>query len=422
MGCSKNLVDSEHLLRQFEAIGYEVGHDSEIPAGGMVIVNTCGFIGDAKEESIETILEYASARKKGHISKLIVMGCLSERYLKDLRVEIPEVDRFYGKFNWSQVIADLGESYRDDLRLERKLTTPSHYAYVKISEGCSRTCSYCAIPIITGKHVSRPIEDILEEVTRLVSTGVKEIQLIAQDLSYYGIDNYKTLKLPELVERISMIPGVEWLRLHYTYPYNFPFDLLRVIREHDNVCAYLDMALQHISDNMLQKMRRKITKAETIDLLNRIRKEVPGIHLRTTLMVGHPGETEEDFRQLITFVKTARFERMGAFLYSEEEGTYAARKYKDSVPDAVKKARLEELMLLQQAVSADINQAKIGKVFKVIIDREETDYYIGRTEFDSPDVDPEVFISKQLVLNIGCFYKVIITEVDPYDLFGEVVS
>lgn len=422
MGCSKNLVDSEHLLRQFEAIGYEVGHDSEIPAGGMVIVNTCGFIGDAKEESIETILEYASARKKGHISKLIVMGCLSERYLKDLRVEIPEVDRFYGKFNWSQVIADLGESYRDDLRLERKLTTPSHYAYVKISEGCSRTCSYCAIPIITGKHVSRPIEDILEEVTRLVSTGVKEIQLIAQDLSYYGIDNYKTLKLPELVERISMIPGVEWLRLHYTYPYNFPFDLLRVIREHDNVCAYLDMALQHISDNMLQKMRRKITKAETIDLLNRIRKDVPGIHLRTTLMVGHPGETEEDFRQLITFVKTARFERMGAFLYSEEEGTYAARKYKDSVPDAVKKARLEELMLLQQAVSADINQAKIGKVFKVIIDREETDYYIGRTEFDSPDVDPEVFISKQLVLNIGCFYKVIITEVDPYDLFGEVVS
>lgn len=418
MGCSKNLVDSEQLLRQFEAIGYAVGHDSEVPSGGIVIVNTCGFIGDAKEESIETILEYASARKKGRISKLYVMGCLSERYLAELGKEIPEVDHFYGKFNWKEVLSDLGEVYRDDLRLERSLTTPSHYAYVKISEGCSRTCSYCAIPIITGKHVSRPMEDVLDEISMLVSKGVKEVQLIAQDLSYYGRDNYKALKLPELVERIAQIPGLEWLRLHYTYPYDFPMDLLRVMRENSNVCAYLDMALQHISDPMLLKMRRKINREDTLQLLKQIRQEVPGIHIRTTLMVGHPGETDEDFRLLCDFVKEQRFERMGAFIYSDEEGTYAARHYEDNIPDTVKRARLDELMLLQQDISAEINATKVGQEFKVIIDREEPDYFVGRTEFDSPDVDPEVFISKEIPLNIGSYYTVKINSAGPYDLFG----
>ncbi len=422
MGCSKNLVDSEQLLRQFEAIGYAVGHDSEVPSGGIVIVNTCGFIGDAKEESIETILEYADARKKGRISKLYVMGCLSERYLSELGKEIPEVDHFYGKFNWKEVLSDLGEVYRDDLRLERSLTTPSHYAYVKISEGCSRTCSYCAIPIITGKHVSRPMEDVLEEVRNLVAKGVKEVQLIAQDLSYYGLDNYKALKLPELVEQMAKIPGLDWLRLHYTYPYDFPMDLLRVMRENSNVCAYLDMALQHISDPMLLKMRRKIDRAATIELLNKIRQEVPGIHLRTTLMVGHPGETADDFRQLCDFVKEQRFERMGAFIYSDEEGTYAARHYEDNISEAVKRARLDELMLLQQDISAEINTAKVGQTFKVIVDREEPDYFVGRTEFDSPDVDPEVFITKETPLNIGSFYSVKIDSAGPYDLFGTILT
>ena len=422
MGCSKNLVDSEYLLRQFEAIGYAVGHDTVVPSGGIVVVNTCGFIGDAKEESIETILEYAAARKKGRISKLYVMGCLSERYLKELGEEIPEVDRFYGKFDWAQILSDLGESYRSDVRLERKLTTPSHYAYVKISEGCSRTCSYCAIPIITGKHISRPIDDIVEEVRMLVSGGVKEIQLIAQDLSYYGMDLNGKLQLPELVDAIADVLGVESIRLHYTYPYQFPMELLKVMRERANVCAYLDMALQHISDPMLKQMRRHVTKADTLQLLEALRKEVPGIHLRTTLMVGHPGETEADFNELVDFVCTQRFERMGAFTYSEEEGTYAARHYKDSIPEEVKKARLEELMLIQQEISAEINREKVGKEFTVIVDREEPDFYIGRTEFDSPEVDPEVFIDKKIPLNVGSFYTVRINSSGPYDLFGSVLE
>jgi len=423
MGCSKNLVDSEQLLRQFKAIGYKIQHNStELPRGGVVIINTCGFIGDAKEESIETILEYADARKKGLISKLFVMGCLSERYLKELSVEIPEVDHFYGKFNWKEVIADLGETYRDEFKLERHLTTPPHYAYLKISEGCSQTCSYCAIPIITGKHKSRPMEEILDEVRLLVSQGVKEFQLIAQDLSYYGKDNYKTKKLGELVEQISLIPGVEWLRLHYTYPYDFPYDVLRVMRERPNVCSYLDMALQHISDNMLIKMRRKITKDQTLKLLNRIREEVPGIHLRTTLMVGHPGETEEDFKELCEFATQAKFERMGAFTYSEEEGTYAAKHYKDEIPMELKQERLDKLMLLQQSISEEINLAKIGQTLKVIIDREEQDFFVGRTEFDSPEVDPEVFISKEIKLFPGQFYDVTIISSGPYDLFGKILD
>jgi len=418
MGCSKNLVDSEQLLLQFEAIGYQVEHNADVSNGGIVIINTCGFIGDAKEESIDTILEWSAARKNGRISKLFVMGCLSERYLKELTDEIPEVDHFYGKFNWKEVIADLGETYHNELKLKRHLTTPSHYAYIKISEGCNRTCSYCAIPIITGKHQSRPMEDILEEIRLLSSQGVKEFQLIAQDLSYYGKDLYHTLKLADLVEQISLIPGVEWLRLHYTYPYEFPLDILRVMRERPNVCSYLDMALQHISDNMLLKMRRKINKEQTLKLLKRIRLEVPGIHLRTTLMVGHPGETEADFRELCDFVKETRFERMGAFIYSEEEGTYAAKHYQDVIPAEVKQARLDELMLLQQGISEKINAAKVGKTFKVIVDREEQNYYVGRTEFDSPEVDPEVFISKEKKLKPGNFYNIEITSSEPYDLFG----
>jgi ribosomal protein S12 methylthiotransferase len=421
MGCSKNLVDSEQLLRQFEAIGYQVQHNAEVPKGGVVIINTCGFIGDAKEESIETILEYTKARKKGYISKLYVMGCLSERYLTELSDEIPEVDHFYGKFNWKELLTDLGETYHESLHLERTLTTPPHYAYIKISEGCSRTCSYCAIPIITGKHQSRPMEEILEEVRMLVAKGVKEFQLIAQDLSYYGKDRYKSLKLAKLVEDISFIPGVEWIRLHYTYPYDFPYDLLPVMRERPNVCAYLDMALQHISDRMLVKMRRKIDKKGTLELLDRIRTEVPGIHLRTTFMVGHPGETEADFEELVDFVKAARFERMGTFTYSEEEGTYAAKHYKDDVPDDVKQNRLDRLMLLQQDISMEINTAKVGQTVRVIIDREESEFFVGRTEFDSPEVDPEVFITKETQLIPGQFYLMNVTAAGPYDLFGSII-
>lgn len=422
LGCSKNLVDSEKLLRQFEVLGYDVLHDTEPPRGSIVIINTCGFIGDAKEESVNTILEYSTARRKGYISKLYVMGCLSERYLKELSEGIPEVDHFYGKFNWNEILSDLGETWRSDYGLDRHLTTPSHYAYLKISEGCSRTCSYCAIPIITGKHRSRPMEEILDEVNLLVSHGVSEFQLIAQDLSYYGKDRYKSLKLPELVEKISMVPGVKWLRLHYTYPYDFPFDLLRVMRERPNVCSYLDMALQHISDNMLVKMRRKINKVDTYSLIERIRREVPGIHLRTTLLVGHPGETEEDFSELCDFVREMRFERMGAFTYSEEEGTYAARHYHDNVPEEVKKARLDEIMFLQQGISEEINSAKVGETFKVIVDREEQEFFVGRTEFDSPEVDPEVFIKKDKGVIPGHFYKVKILSAGPYDLSGCIVK
>jgi ribosomal protein S12 methylthiotransferase len=418
MGCSKNLVDSEQLLRQFGAIGYKVRHDSESLKGDVVIINTCGFIGDAKEESIDTILKYARFRKEGNINKLFVMGCLSERYLKELTEEIPEVDHFYGKFDWKNVLTDLGETYNEKLRLERYLTTPSHYAYIKISEGCSRTCSYCAIPIITGKHKSRPKEEILDEIRLLIDKGVKEFQLIAQDLSYYGKDLYKSSKLPELVEQISLVPGVEWLRLHYTYPHDFPVDLLRVIRERPNVCSYLDMALQHISDNMLIKMRRNINREQTIELIKLIRQEVPGIHLRTTFMVGHPGETEEDFQELCDFVKQTRFERMGAFIYSEEEGTYAAKNYKDEIPQEVKQSRLDKLMLIQQEISQKINATKVGQVLCVIVDREEPEFYVGRTEFDSPDVDPEVLISKEKSLILGQFYNIKITSSESYDLFG----
>ena len=387
LGCSKNLVDSEQLMRQFVANGYTVEHDPHKINGEIVVVNTCGFIGDAQEESINMILELGEQKQKGRIGKLFVMGCLSERFLKDLEKELPEVDRFYGKFNWKELISDLGKSYHQELATDRVLTTPRHYAYVKIGEGCNRTCSYCSIPIITGAYQSRPMDEIVDEVRGLVAQGVKEFQMIAQDLTFYGLDRYKRMALPELVERVSDIPGVEWIRLHYGYPSHFPYDLLPVMRERDNVCKYMDIALQHISDPMLRMMRRNITKAETYELLERMRREVPGIHLRTTLMVGHPGETEQDFEELIRFVKDIRFERMGAFAYSHEEGTYAYQHYKDEIPQEVKQDRLDYLMRVQEGISADVNASKVGQTFRVIVDREEEDFYVGRTQYDSPEVD-----------------------------------
>lgn len=422
LGCSKNLVDSEHLMRQLEEAGYHVTHDAERPQGEIAVINTCGFIGDAKEESINMILEFAQAKEEGLLKKLYVMGCLSERYLKELAIEIPQVDKFYGKFNWKELLHDLGKNYQEELHNERVLTTPAHYAYLKISEGCDRKCSYCAIPIITGRHVSRPMEEILQEVRYLVDRGVKEFQIIAQELTYYGVDLYHKQMLPELVERIADIPGVEWIRLHYAYPAHFPTDLFRVMRERPNVCKYMDIALQHISDNMLQKMRRHVTKEQTYQLIENFRKEVPGIHLRTTLMVGHPGETEADFEELKEFVRKVRFDRMGAFAYSEEEGTFAANNYEDNISQEVKQARLDELMAIQQEISSELSAAKIGRQMKVIIDRVEGDYYIGRTEFDSPEVDPEVLIERngeQLI--IGDFYQVEIVNSDDFDLYGRII-
>lgn len=422
LGCSKNLVDSEQLIRQLEDNGYSVAHDAESPKGEIAVINTCGFIGDAKEESINMILEFAQAKEEGKLKKLFVMGCLSERYLKELAVEIPQVDKFYGKFNWAELLKDLGKAYNNDIHIERTLTTPHHYAYLKISEGCDRQCSYCAIPIITGKHISRPMEDILDEVRYLVGKGVREFQVIAQELTYYGVDLYKKQMLPELIEKISDIPGVEWIRLHYAYPAHFPEDLFRVMRERKKVCNYMDIALQHISDNVLAKMRRHVTKAETYQLIEKFRTEVPGIHLRTTLMVGHPGETEEDFEELKEFVRKARFDRMGAFAYSEEEGTYSAEAYEDSIPGEVKQKRLSELMDIQQSISAELSAAKIGQTMKVIIDRIEGDYYIGRTEFDSPEVDPEVLIEKENNnLKIGEFYQTEIINADDFDLYARII-
>lgn len=420
LGCSKNLVDSELLMRQLVSNGYTLEHDSDNPRGEIAIINTCGFIGDAKEESINTILSFAEAKNENRLKKLYVMGCLSERYREELQKEIPEVDKFYGKFDWRGIINDLGKSYYKEYEFERSLSTPSHYAYLKISEGCNRTCSYCSIPLITGKYNSRPIEKIEEEVRRLVDKGVKEFQFIAQDLTYYGLDLYKSMKLPELVERVSDIKGVEWIRLHYAYPAHFPLDLLRVMRERDNVCKYLDIALQHISDRMLKIMRRNITKQQTIDLINTIREEVPGIHLRTTMMVGHPGEQQEDFDELMDFVSEFKFERLGAFPYSHEEDTYNDKNYKDDVDASVKQERMNKIMEAQEAISLSINEMKIGDTLKVIVDREDSEFYVGRTQFDSPEVDGEVLISKEIKLNVGDFYDVTIESAYPFDLIGSV--
>ena len=418
LGCSKNLVDSEFLMRQFREAGYDVHHDAPEVKGEIVVVNTCGFIGDAKEESINMILSCVQAKARHKIRKLYVMGCLSQRYMTELVGEIPEVDKFYGKFDYAALLDDLGEAYRSDLRLQRELTTPSHYAYVKIAEGCDRMCAYCAIPIITGRYVSRPIEDIVAEMEILVSRGVKEFQIIAQDLTYYGKDLYGEFRIAELVDRMAAIPGVEWIRLHYAYPDRFPLDLLPVMARHDNVCKYLDIALQHISDGVLARMHRHVTRRETEELLACIRREVPGIHLRTTLMVGFPGETEADFQELLQFVREARFERMGAFAYSEEEGTYSASHYTDDVPDAVKQQRLDTLMAEQEAISLEVNQSKVGQRLRVIVDREEADYYVGRSEYDSPEVDPEILIEKTGPLQIGEFYEVTVTSAQPFELFA----
>lgn len=423
MGCSKNLVDSETLMKLFEDNGYHCVHDPKRPQGEIAVINTCGFIEDAKQESIDTILEFIQAKEEGRLRKLYVMGCLSQRYQKELEAEMPEVDKFYGKFNYKELLKELGKADVPACSGTRHLTTPHHYAYIKISEGCNRRCAYCAIPIITGKHVSRPIDEILDEVRQLVADGVKEFQIIAQELTYYGVDLDGKHHITELISRMADIPGVKWIRLHYAYPNQFPLDLLDVMRERPNVCKYLDIALQHISDNMLNRMHRHVSKQETIDLLKTIRERVPGIHIRTTLMVGFPGETQEDFHELLEFVRTQRFERMGAFAYSEEEGTYSANNYEDDVPAEVKQRRLDKLMILQQEISAEVEAEKVGKILKVIIDRKEGDYYIGRTEFCSPEVDPEVLIKAgEKRLRVGCFYNVKITQSEEFDLYGEVVK
>ena len=435
------------LMGLMEANGFHCTHDSDNPQGEIVVINTCGFIADAKEESINTILEFAQAKTEGRIEKIFVMGCLSERYLADLEAEIPEVDGWYGKFNYRQLLNDLKAhpsppEGRDveyqcsqnsssghqtslpwgGLGWARHLTTPSHYAYIKISEGCDRHCAYCAIPLITGKHQSRPMNEVLDEVRWLVKGGTKEFQIIAQELTYYGVDIDGRQHIAELIDKMADIEGVEWIRLHYAYPTHFPWELLDVIRERKNVCKYLDIALQHISDSVLSRMRRHVTKEETYELINRIRREVPGIHLRTTLMVGFPGETEEDFKELVEFTKWARFERMGAFAYSEEDGTWSADHYEDDVPEDVKQARLDKLMRVQQNISAEIEASKIGQTLRTIIDRKEGDWYVGRTEFCSPEVDPEVLIPADEELTIGQFYDVRITDAEEFDLYGTTKS
>lgn len=422
LGCSKNLVDSELLIKQFQANGYLVEHDSPNPQGEVIVINTCGFIGDAKEESIETILNFVEARKQGKISKLFVMGCLSERYFDELGKEIPEVDKFYGKFKWKDLISEMGIAYRADLKNERSLTTPGHYAYLKVSEGCNRSCSYCAIPIITGKHQSRSIESLVDEAERLAKKGVKELQVIAQDLSYYGVDLYKKQMLAPLIRELSKVDGIEWIRLHYAYPAGFPMDVLDEMAQNPKVCKYMDIALQHISDPMLTAMRRKVTREQTYALLHKMRETVPGIHLRTTLIAGHPGETEADFQDLMAFVEEMKFERLGVFPYSHEEDTYAYRHYKDDVAPELKQERADALMELQNGISRAHNEAKVGQVLKVIVDREENGYYVGRSEFDSPEVDPEVLISSTRALAPGTFCEVRITGAEDYDLFAEVAE
>ena len=434
LGCSKNLVDAERLMRQLELAGYRCVHDSPQPKGEIAIINTCGFIGDAKEESIEMILQFADRKNKGKLSKLYVMGCLSQRYAKELPAEIPEVDGWFGKFDFFGIVEECAsaqfrerpEGYGLEFKgneYERMLTTPSHYAYLKIAEGCNRYCSYCAIPLITGKFTSRTIEDILEEVKWLVSKGVKEFNVIAQDLSSYGLDLYGEHRLAQLLDQMAQVEGVEWIRIHYTYPTDFPYDILPVMAKHSNICKYMDIALQHCSDNMLKLMRRRITREEQDTLITRIREEVPGICLRTTLLVGHPGETEEDFNELCEWVKKMKFDRLGAFAYSEEEGTYAARHYTDDIPQDEKERRVDTIMAIQQAISSEILSQMVGTQQRVVIDREETDYYIGRTQYDSPEVDCEVLIEKEgdeakRKLKIGKFYTVNIIKSEDFDLYA----
>ena len=421
LGCSKNLVDSERLIRMFENVGYSISHNPTKISSSIVIINTCGFIGDAKEESINTILQYAEAKQNGLISHIYVMGCLSERYKDALTTEIPEVDGWYGKFDWNNLITDITHKYNNTKTYERAITTPSHYAYIKIAEGCNRFCSFCAIPLITGRYKSRKIEEILDEVRLLVTQGVKEFNIIAQDLSYYGFDIYGEYKIAELIDQIALIPGVKWIRLHYAYPAQFPIELLDIIAKHQNVCKYIDIALQHINDTVLGNMRRHIDAKSTKDLISLIRKKVPGIHIRTTLMVGFPGERDNEFDELVQFVKDTRFERLGAFTYSEEEDTFGAKNFNDEIPNEIKELRLSKLMKVQEDIAFEINQEKIGKTLNVIIDREEKEYYIGRTEWDSPEVDPEVLIQKNKKLHVGNFYDVKIIDALPFELIGNVI-
>ena len=420
LGCSKNLVDSERLMKLLGDAGFTVRHNPEGTPGQVVIINTCGFIGDAKEESINTILSYIDSRKSGRVEKLIVMGCLSERYGEELKNEIPEVDYWTGKFNWNDIVGYLTNSYPAVVGYDRVLTTGPHHAYLKIAEGCNRFCAFCAIPLITGRFKSRPIEEIVAEVEKLARKGVKELNIIAQDLSSYGIDLYGEKKLAQLVTAVSEVKGIEWIRLHYAYPADFPYDVLPVMRDNPKVCKYLDIALQHISDPVLSNMRRHFTSSQTKELIRRLREEVPGIHIRTTLMVGFPGEGEKEFRELVDFVKETRFERMGAFAYCEEDDTFAAKNLKDSIPQSTKQERLDLLMAVQEEISSDIQQSKVGSVIKIIVDREEEDYYVGRSQWDSPEVDPEVLIEKTKNLVIGQFYDVEITEALPFELIGKV--
>lgn len=419
LGCSKNLVDTELLLKQLDQAGYVTETDVENSDAEVVIINTCGFIGDAKEESVNTILEQIERKKDGYIEQVYVMGCLSQRYSKELKEEIPEVDAFFGKFDWKGVLEKMGKHFNESVRNQRLLTTPSHYAYLKISEGCDRTCSYCAIPIMTGKHKSREFEEILAESRELVKSGVKEILVVAQDLTYYGIDLYGKNRLAELISRLADIEGLEWIKLHYAYPAGFPEEVLTVMRERPNVCKYLDIALQHCSNHMLKQMRRGISKQQTLDLLRKIRREVPGIFIRTTLMTGHPGETPEDFEELCEFVREMQFERLGVFPYSHEDDTYCDKHYKDDVPEEIKRERAEKIMELQAGISERLNRSLVGKTFRVLIDRQEEDCYIGRTEHDSPEVDPEVLVRSEKELKTGEFYTVTITGFDEYDLYAD---
>ncbi len=424
LGCSKNIVDSEVLMGQLKSSGVEVIYDSNDTSAKTVVINTCGFINDAKEESVNTILQFVRAKEAGDIDNLYVMGCLSERYKKELEGEITEVDKYFGVNDIQQIVETLNIDYKKELIGERFVTTSSHYAYLKISEGCDRNCSFCAIPDIRGKHISKPIDEIIIEAKKLQKKGVKELILIAQDLTYYGLDIYKENKLKELLEQLSVIDGIEWIRLHYAYPSKFPFEILKVMREKDNICNYLDIPFQHISDSVLSNMRRGIDKSKTLELIEILRIELPDLALRTTLMVGHPGETEKEFEELKQFVIDARFDRLGVFTYSEEENTFGAEQFDDVISDEVKNNRSEEIMAIQQEISRQLNARKNGKVLKVIIDREEGDYFIGRTEFDSPEVDNEVLINKSEIakIEIGTFYNVKITTSEDYDLFGDIVS
>ena len=420
LGCSKNLVDAERLMRQLELAGYRCVHNSSMPKGEIAIINTCGFIGDAKEESIDMILQFAERKTKGKLRKLYVMGCLSQRYREELPAEIPEVDKWFGKFDYMGIVEEIGrlDDHAVGEDFERMLTTPDHYAYLKIAEGCNRYCSYCAIPLITGRFTSRKMEDILDEVRWLVDEGVKELNVIAQDLSSYGLDLYGEHRLAELIDKMAQIEGVEWIRLHYAYPTDFPYDILPVMAKYPNICKYMDIALQHCSSNVLEKMRRHITCEEQNALIARIRQEVPGICIRTTLLVGHPGETEEDFNELCEWVKQMRFDRMGAFAYSEEEGTFAARHYKDDIPQEEKERRVETLMAIQQHISSEILSQMVGTQQRIVIDREEQDYYVGRTQYDSPEVDCEVLIEKTEKLKVGEFYTVTIIKSEDFDLYA----